>query len=143
MNFLDHDEIEWGDCRLDIAGARLVKFTGIDVTVGMEKELLYAEGTKPRGTQSGNEDYQIELSMLVGALCDLNDYAISQGFKNILHVKLPIVLQFAPKGARKRRLFRLVNVSFSKFNLAMMQNDKKMEVKLPGVFEDLIYVPVV
>lgn len=143
MNFLDHDEIEWGDCRCDIAGGRLVKFTGISVTVSVEKELLFAEGSAPRGTQSGNRDYKLELSMLVGSLCDLNDEAQRLGFKDVLDLKVPVVLQFAPKGARKRRLFRLVNVSFSQFDLAIMQNDKKMEVKLPGVFEDIIYVPVV
>lgn len=140
MNFLDHDEVEWGDIRVDIAGGRLIKLTGIKFSTEVEKELLFAEGDKPRGTQSGNRSYAIEITMLVGALIDLNLEAMAAGGKDVLDLKVPVVLRFRSKGVRPMRLWRFVNVSFSKYEVSMVQGDKKAEITLPGVFEDFVMV---
>ena len=94
ISFLDRPEIEWGDIKLRVVGARLKKMTKISFGSEIEKELLYAEGNDPFGVQNGNRSYSGELGMLVVALLDMNKAAILANGKDILDLEgLTITVQ--------------------------------------------------
>lgn len=137
-NFFNSKEYEWSDVRLYIAGARVQKVTGVRYKMKQEKEYLYAEGNKVIGIQEGNFVPEGSITLLRGAIDDLNAAARAAGGQNLLNLEFDIVVKFlaSADGSRQMITNTLVRCQFTEYETALKQNDKKQEVELPIMYFD-------
>lgn len=138
INFDNSKEVEWNDLKVFIAGVFVTKIQGVKYKSSQEKELLYAAGNKPMGTQKGNRDYTGELKLLKGAVDAMNDAAISAGGDDLLDVEFDIVAAYNPAGTRALRTDTLVAVNLKEYEKGMEQNAKSMPIVLPFIYENQI-----
>lgn len=132
--FFDTKECEWSDLEIFINGVKVVKATGLKFKKRQEKEHLHASGNEPHSIQRGNKFYEGTLTLLKGAVDNLNDAAVAAGGEDILDIEVLIVCKYKAKGNRLLRTHTLTSVEFTEYELGMIQNDKKQEVALPILF---------
>lgn len=134
MNFFDTKECEWSDLDILVNGVKAAKATGLKFKKSQEKEHIYAAGNEPLDIQRGNKKYDGTLSMLKGAVEDVNKAAIAAGADDLLDIRVQIVCNFRAKGNRMLQTYTLIETEFTEFEIGMMQGDKKQEVGLPLMF---------
>ena len=136
--FFNSKECEWAKMSVYVAGALLVKITGIKYKSSKDKELLHAAGDAPISIQSGNRTYEGEIKILKGAIDDLNRAAVAAGGEDVLDMAFDIVIEYKPQGTRPIQTDTLVSVEVKDFEKGWDQGSKKMEVTLPILFLQLI-----
>lgn len=135
--FFDTKECEWSDFTVYINGVKITKLTGLKYKKTVEKELLYAAGSDPLSIQRGNKGYTGTLTVLRGAVEDMNRATISAGGEDLTDAEFSIVGTYKAKGARGLSTVTIATAEFSEFEDGLMQNDKKGEIALPFVFLEL------
>jgi hypothetical protein len=131
---ITYKECEYKDIKMFFEGKELVKARGIKYKSKKDKQLLHAAGDKAVSVQSGNRDNEGTLTMLRGALVDLNRAAVAAGYDDILDVQVDLVIVYKQKGIRGMQTDTLVGVEFTEYEDGMMQGDKFKDVDLPFVF---------
>ncbi len=132
--FFDTKECEWSDQEILVNGVKVAKATGLKFKKSQEKEHMYAAGDEPLDIQRGNKKYEGTLTMLKGAVEDVNKAAIAAGGDDLLDIRVQIICNYKAKGNRILQTYTLIDVEFTDFELGMMQNDKKLEVSIPMLF---------
>jgi hypothetical protein len=135
--FINSKEVEWKDITAYINGKRIVKIREIARKKMTDKEALYAEGDKPFSVQSGNKSYEGSITVLVGALDDLNIAAIAAGGEDITDVSFDIVYSFRPRGIRALKTVLIEGAEIKEYEERMKQGDKFAEVTLPFIAMDI------
>ena len=136
--YFDTKECEWSDLEVYVNGVKITKITGLKFKKTKEKELLYAGDSEPIGIQSGNKGYSGTLTVLRGALEDMNAASRAAGVDDILDAEWSLVCKFKAKGNRLMNTHSIPVAEFSEFEDGLMQNDKKGEIALPFIFTKLI-----
>lgn len=131
MNFFDTKECEWSDLDILVNGVKVAKATGMKFKKSQEKEHLFAAGNEAIDIQRGNKKVDGTLTMLKGAVEDMNNAAIAAGGDDILDIRVQIVCNWKAKGNRLLKVYTLLETEFTEFEIGMMQGDKKQEVNLP------------
>lgn len=141
MDFFNSKEVEWTDMSVAIGGKNLAKIRGLQYKVSQDKELLYAAGSEPISTQSGNKSYEGQMKLLKGALDDLNRaarIATNSLTGNVTDIQFDLIVNFRAAGSRVVQTDTLKGVSIKEFEKGMEQGAKYMEVTLPFLFERII-----
>lgn len=133
MEFFDSKECEWADIRLHIAGAGVLKFTGISWGVKQEKEYVRQAGDEPAGINRGNREYPCEITVKRGALKDINKAARLAGGRDILDISLPVTVTYAAAPGRAQQVVKIKAVEITEFQEKWTQGDKQQEVTLPAL----------
>lgn len=141
MQFFDSKEYEWADIRVHIAGAGLLKLQGIKWGTKQDKEYLYGAGDEPIGIQKGNRSYPCEVTVLAGALADMNVAAKAAGGRDILDLEIPVTITYLPAPGRPLRVVKLKGVQFSEFEEGWTQGDKNKQVTLPAMALGVEVIP--
>ncbi len=134
MDFFNSKECEWADMQVLIAGAPVTKIRGIRYKAKKDKEELYAAGDQPVAIQSGNRSYEGEISLLKGALDDINTAAVAALGQDVLDLEFDIVITYKAKSNRALKTDLLVGVQVKEFEQGWEQGAKHMEIKLPIIF---------
>ena len=138
-SFFNSKEVEWSDLSLYFEGVNAtVKLTGLKYGVNVDKEHLHAGGDDPLSIQSGNRKPEGTITILKGHFDAMNDAAIAAGGRDITDVAFTAVAVWRAQGTRGLRTATLIGCEITKFELGMMQGDKKMPVELPFLFLQLI-----
>lgn len=135
--YFDTKECEWSDQDILVNGVKVAKARGVKIKKSQEKEELYASGDKPISIQRGNKKYGITLTLLKGAVEDMNRAAIAAGGEDINDVEVVIVVNFRARGNRLLQTYTCISVQFTEFEIGLMQNDKFQEVSLPCLALDV------
>lgn len=138
MIFFDSKECEWSDQDVFLNGVKIGKIRGLKFKASKEKDPLHAGGDKPISLQGGNRTYEGTLTILKGALEDINRACVAEGGKDCLDAEFVVVCTYKARTARALQTHTLSGLQFSEFELGMMQNDKFTEVGVPFKFLDLI-----
>lgn len=143
LDFFDTDECEYADLRVDLEGSRIGKLQGLKIGDKINKSYRYGEGNNPRGIQHGNREPVAEVSVSTGALHDMNNSAISLGYRNILDVRnMTLVVTYRAKGSREQMIKTLTGFEFDEFNEEWAQGDADTVVALPAKFINEVTAPV-
>lgn len=134
MTFFDSKECEWSDQEVFLNGVKIGKIRAIKFKAAKEKDFLHAGGENPHSIQGGNRTYEGTLTILKGALEDVNRASVAAGGKDCLDVSFIIVITYKVKGNRALQTHTCSGVEFSEFELGMTQNDKFTEVAMPYKF---------
>lgn len=132
--FFDTKECEWSDQDVFLNGFKIAKILGIKFKKTKEKEALYAGGDEPISIQAGNKGYEGTLTILKGAVDNMNVAALAAGGEDLLDVAWTLTVTFKPKGTRLLKTHTLVGVDFEELEEGLMQNDKKSEIPLAFKF---------
>lgn len=135
--FFDTKECEWSDQSVYFNGVKIGKITGFKFKKSKEKEHLYADGDEPIDIQGGNKKYEGTLTVLRGALTDMNTAVKAQnvsGVDDILDARVVIGCNYRAKGNRLLQTHVCSDVEFTDFEQGYMQGDKKQEVAIPFLF---------
>lgn len=136
--FFDSKDCEWADMTVMIAGATLTKIRGLKYKSEKEKKLLHAAGDEPISVQSGKRTYEGELTLLKGAVDDMNRAAVTAGGSDILDLQFDVVITYKAKGTRALQTDTLVGVEVTGFEKGWSQGETYMDVTLPIIFMKLI-----
>ncbi len=128
--FFDTKECEWSDQDVYLNGFKIAKILGVKFSKGKEKEALYAGGDEPISIQGGNKTYEGTLTLLKGAVDNMNAAALLAGGEDLLDIAWTLTVVFKAKGTRILKSHTLMGVDFDKFEEGLMQNDKKSEIPL-------------
>lgn len=128
--FFDTKECEWSDQDVYLNGFKIAKITGLKFKKSQEKEALYAGGDEPISIQKGNKAYEGTLTLLKGAVDNMNTAAITAGGDDLLDITWTLTVVFKAKGARILKSHTLIGIDFDEFEEGLMQNDKKSEIPL-------------
>jgi len=138
VNFFNTKECEWADIQCIVGGAVCGKFTALKYGVEVDKEHLHAAGDEPISIQSGNRKYMGSITMLKGALDNLNTAAIAAGGRDATDLAFDMVVTYKAKGARALSTSSIIGAEISKFDIAWTQGDKSAKIELPFLFLSLI-----
>lgn len=135
MSVLINDrEYEWGDLTLILGGRDLVGFRGIKYTNKIEREAVYAKGSKARSIQSGNEAVEGEIKMLQSEY----EALVQAGKGTVLSLMLDAIVCYGnPAKGDAMITDRLEGIRFTEAAKEFNQGDKFGEVTLPFLALDL------
>jgi hypothetical protein len=136
--FFDTRECEWSDQEVFIDGVRVTKIQGIKFKPTQEKEFLHAAGNEPIGIQRGNKTYTGDITLLKGALDDINRAVRAAGGNDILDAEFVVVVNYKAKGNRALQTNTLIGMQVSEYEHGMEQNAKSKPITLPMMFLKLI-----
>jgi hypothetical protein len=134
------EECAWSQTSLKILGRTVVGIIGWEFDIDIEKEHLYAAGSKPIDIQDGNEKPTGSVKVLKFELDLLNDAAQAVGYAHIGLVPKDatvITCTFKKTPASQMRVITALGVAFTKINMGMEQNAKSMPVTLPFLAMDI------
>lgn len=134
LKIFDTDECAFADVRVDIAAARILKLKGIKWGSKVDKSYRRGEGNKPRGIQHGDREYMGEIKVSRGVLTDMNIFAQSLGYDDILEFSFPVVISYRKKGSRKQELVTLADCEITDYIDELNSGDKEGIVTLPIMF---------
>lgn len=127
-------EYEWGDLTLILGGRDLARFRGVKYTDKIEREAVYAKGTKPHAIQSGNEAFEGEFKILQSELEKL----IVAGGGTIKSLTLDALLSYGnPSKGDAMITDRIESLRFTETTKELNQGDKFMEVTIPWIALDI------
>lgn len=136
--FFDSKDCEWADMTVMVAGSTITKIRGLKYKAAKQKELLHAAGDEPISIQSGKRTYEGTVTVLKGALDDMNRAAISAGGEDILDMQFDIVVTYKARGTRSLQTDTLVNVEITDFEKGWEQGATSMDIALPIIFMKLV-----
>jgi len=132
----DSRQYEWADLTVIAGGRDLVGIRGVKYTEKIEREGLHAKGRYAHSIQSGNVDYEGEITVLQSEY----EALVKAGNGSILSLAIDIqVLYGNPPDPISNR--RLMGVRFTEAAEEMKQGDKFQEITLPILFTKLINEP--
>lgn len=132
MDFFDSKEAAWSDIRLHIAGAGVIKFTGIKWGVKTETEYVRGAGDEPLDINRGNREYPCEIEVLRGALTDMNRAAIAAGGRDITDIDIPVTVTIRPAANRPLQVVKINQLVIEEWQESWTQGDKQAKVTLPA-----------
>lgn len=133
-------ECAWAQTSIKVLGRTITGVRGFEFKNSIEKEHLYAAGSKPIDIQSGNEKPDGNLKLLKFEVDLMNDAARLAGYESILHVPHSLVNITCTYKADKLSAMKTIEaagVSFSELPVGMEQNAKNTEVTLPFLAMDI------
>ena len=134
LPFFSTKECEFSDVAVFMAGKNVAKFTEVSFGAKQDKDPLHASGDEPFGIQKGNRSYSGSISVLLGALNDMNDAVISAGGRDILDAEMDVVITYKAFNSRRLRTVTMVGVQFTEFMINWKQGDKSQSINLPIIF---------
>jgi hypothetical protein len=139
---LSTSECTWSQTSLQLLDRKTTGLRGFEVKLDIEKEHVYASGSKPVDIQDGNEKPEGSFKMLKYELDLLNDAAQVAGYANIAkvpHTLISAVIQYKKGPGSPIRIITIVGISFTSLGISMEQNAKYTEVTLPWIAMDVIH----
>lgn len=127
-------ECEWSKISVTILGAKSSGLRAFEINKEVEKEYLYAAGSKPIDIQAGNEGFPGTLTVLKYEFDKWNDAAQAAGYLDLTevpHNQIVVSVEFKKRAADPIRFITVPGLEFSSMKFGMAQNDKMMEVPLP------------
>lgn len=123
-------EYEWGDLTLILGGRDMVRYRGIKYVPKIEREAVYAKGSKPHAIQSGNESYEGEITMLQSEYQKL----VKAGKGSIFSLMLDGLQNYGnPTKGDAMITDRIESLRFTEAPREIKQGDKFQEIKLPFI----------
>lgn len=123
-------EYEWGDLTLILANQDMVRFRGIKYAPKIEREAVYAKGSRPVAIQSGNESFEGEITMLQSEYQKL----VKAGKGSIFSLMLDALLNYGnPLRGDAMITDRIESLRFTEAAREMKQGDKFQEITLPFI----------
>jgi|ERR1035437_1655448 hypothetical protein len=135
-------ECAWAQTSLRLLSRTIIGAQGFEFDIDIDKEHLFAAGSKPIDIQSGNEKPTGNIKILKFELDQLNDAAQLAGFDNIAKVPHELILitcAFKKLPTDPIRIVEAAGVAFTKVNTGMAQNAKMTEVTLPFLAMDISF----
>jgi hypothetical protein len=137
--FFDSKECAWADMSILFNGKQIAKIKHVKFGKKQEKDELYAEGDQPHSIQRGNVSYTGELEVFKNVLDQVNEAVAIAGYEDILDVEnVTLNVSFKASGLRKLKLYTLIGVEFTEYEIGLSQGDKSIPVKLPFKFLKLV-----
>jgi hypothetical protein len=123
-------EYEWADLTVIFGGRDLLRIRGIKWSRKKEREELYAKGSDPIAIQSGNNKYDVEITLLQSEL----DAIEAAAGNDIFSIAVDIEVSFGNPGAGDViKTHRVIGWRATEDSLEMKQGDKFSEITLPGI----------
>jgi len=128
-------EYEWGDLSLILGGRDIARFRGVKYNADdVEREPVYAKGSKPHAIQSGNESFTGEFKMLQSELNKL----ILAGGGTLKSLTLDALICYGnPLKGDAIITDRIESLRFTGADREFNQGDKFMEVTIPWIALDI------
>lgn len=119
---------DWSSVTIGVSGCKGIEPVGIDYGWEKEKSLIYGKGGKPRGYGTGNQKYDVKLTLM------REDYdLLKDSVGAVMNAVIPkITVAYADKGATTST-DTLTNVVFSKASFKAAQGDDSLNVELEGM----------
>lgn len=140
-NVFNTSECAWSHISVDVLGRKFVGLRGFEVDLEIEKEHLYAAGSKPIDIQDGNEKPTGNFKLLKFEVDLMNDAAQAAGYLNVLkvpHTLISGVIQFKKRASDPIRTIIVPGIAFTKMTFGMEQGAKMMEVTMPFLAMDIL-----
>lgn len=121
-------EYEWADLTLILGGGDMVGIRAVKYKEKIERETLHAKGRQPHSIQSGNVEYEGEITLLQ------SDYErlVRAGGGSVLSLNLQGIFAYGNPSAGDALLTKsATGIRFLEAENALSQGDKFMEVTLP------------
>ena len=128
------NECDWSQVSMKIFGTTIVGLRGFSFKNSIEKEHLFAAGSKPISIQNGNEKPEGSLKLLKFEIDKLNDAAQAARFASFLHVPYELcVITCAFKRTKVSPMYIIeaIGVGFTESEVAMDQGAKFSEATVP------------
>lgn len=123
-------EYEWGDLTLILGNRDMVRFRGIKYAPKIEREAIYAKGSKPVAIQSGNEAFEGEVTMLQSEYQKL----VKAGRGSIFSLMLDALMNYGnPLRGDAMITDRIESLRFTEAPREFKQGDKFQEITLPFI----------
>lgn len=119
---------DWGDVNLQLPGI-VTEVQEISYEDELEKEVVYGEGSKPRGYGTGNYKTTGKISLLKDDFEAITDYCKANGIP-LYRLELPKVIVAYAKGDGQIVTDVLNRVSFTKVGDKAAQGDKNFKVDI-------------
>lgn len=134
MPTINGREYEWGDLTLILGGRDMVRFRSIKYTRKVEREAVFAKGSKAVAIQSGNESVEGEIGMLQSEYLKL----VQAGKGSVLSLMLDGLMNYGnPTKGDSMITDRIESLRFTDETVEFNQGDKFAEIKLPFLALDL------
>ena len=123
-------EYEWGDLTLILGNRDMVRYRGIKYTKKIEREAIYAKGSRPVAIQSGNESFEGEIKMLQSEYQKL----VRAGKGSVLSLMLDGLQNYGnPTRGDAMLTDRIESLRFTEAAKEFNQGDKFAEITLPFI----------
>lgn len=128
-------EYEWGDLSLILGGRDLARFRGVKYDPNeIEREGVYAKGSKPHAIQSGNEMFTGEFKMLQSEYEKL----VAAGGGTIKSLTLDAIVCYGnPSKGDAMITDRIESLRFTAGEKEFNQGDKFAEITVPWIALDI------
>jgi len=133
ISFFSTKDQEWDDLDVYVSGVKVAKVTDFEAGVKTDKEYLHAAHVNPLSIQSGNKQYPFKITLLLEAVRSIWAAAVAAGGDDITDVAFDVAGVFRAQGARTMSTISVTGCEISEAMFKMAQNDKKMQVDLPGL----------
>ena len=131
-------EFAWKDIKVYLKGRQVTEIREITYETEVEKELVYASGSKARTIGRGNEKCSGEITILQSGLEALQR-AAGTGNK-ITDIQISsIIITYSNELGAPLVTDIITDVEFTKIPKGMKQNDKHAEHKLPFIALNIEY----
>jgi hypothetical protein len=140
MEFFSTKDVEWNDLDVYIAGVKCGKVVDFECGVKQDKEYLYAAHNEPLSIQSGNKSYPFTVVVLKSAVDTIWDAAVVAGGDHVTDISFDIQGSFRAQGARALSTLNVVGCEVSEVMFKIAQNDKKIQVSMPGLAMGMVKV---
>lgn len=121
-------QYEWADVTIILGGRDLIGIRAIEYTEKMEREPIYAKGRFPHSIQTGNAEYEGELTVLQSEY----EALVIAGGGSIMGLSLDAIVCYGnPLEGNAMITDRVAGIRFKETKKGMKQGDKFMEMKLP------------
>jgi hypothetical protein len=121
-------QYEWADVTIILGGRDLIGIRAIEYTEKMEREPIYAKGRFPHSIQTGNAEYEGELTVLQSEY----EALVIAGGGSIMGLSLDAIVCYGnPLEGNPMITDRVAGIRFKETKKGMKQGDKFMEMKLP------------
>jgi hypothetical protein len=134
-------ECAWAQVSMKFLGADIIGLRSFEFKEAIEKELIYAAGSKAIDITMGNESASGTITVLKYEFDKLTEAAQAAGYTSILKVPHPAILVTVAFKLNPLTPIRIIETPFgiaiTDYTLAMQQNAKMMEVPLPWIASGL------
>ena len=138
MQFFDSQEPAWSEMVVMLAGANVTKIEALSYTIESDDEELFGAGDEALSIQSGNIKKSGSMTLLKGALDDMQTAALAAGGRFITDVPFTAVVTYLPSDDRVVKTDTLVGIKINKMPKGWNQGDKFMKCECPFKFLSLI-----
>jgi len=127
---MDSRQYEFADITLVVGKRDITGIRGIKYSEKIEREALHAKGRYPHSIQSGNVNYEGEITCTQSEL----ELLIAEGQGSILNIITDAVISYGnPSNGDTLITDKLVHIMFTESAKEMKQGDKNMECTLPFI----------